>query len=392
MHTRPHLLSVLLGAAFLMATSAIGPGFLTQTTLFTGQLGASFGFAILLSILLDLGAQLNLWRIVALYQASAPEIADRVWAGGGTVLALLVAFGGLAFNIGNVAGAGLGLQVLTGLEPRLGAVISAAVAVGVLGAPKAGNGLDRFTQVLGILMIVFTAWIAIDARPPIGDALRFSIWPEKINLLAVVTLVGGTVGGYISFAGAHRLLDAGLARPDRLAAVNRSAGTAIGLASLMRILLFLAALGVVTQGHIPDPGNPAASVFSFAAGEVGYRLFGLVLWSAAITSVTGSAYTSLSFLKRAFPVLNDWENPALLGFIAVSVGIFVLAGKPVTLLVVAGALNGMILPVALGMMLHAVRPSVQPAYPPLLRVAGWGVAVVMAVFSGVTWWEWITGL
>ena len=31
----------LLGAAFLMATSAIGPGFLTQTATFTGQYQAS---------------------------------------------------------------------------------------------------------------------------------------------------------------------------------------------------------------------------------------------------------------------------------------------------------------------------------------------------------------
>ena len=29
----------LIGAAFLMATSAIGPGFLTQTAMFTGSLG-----------------------------------------------------------------------------------------------------------------------------------------------------------------------------------------------------------------------------------------------------------------------------------------------------------------------------------------------------------------
>jgi Mn2+/Fe2+ NRAMP family transporter len=41
--------SVLLGAAFLMATSSIGPGFLTQTTVFTGKLMASFGFVILMS-------------------------------------------------------------------------------------------------------------------------------------------------------------------------------------------------------------------------------------------------------------------------------------------------------------------------------------------------------
>ncbi|MFZ7143643.1 hypothetical protein ACLSY0_11005 [Avibacterium avium] len=50
--------SALLGAAFLMATSAIGPGFLTQTATFTQTLFASFGFVILLSILLDIGAQL----------------------------------------------------------------------------------------------------------------------------------------------------------------------------------------------------------------------------------------------------------------------------------------------------------------------------------------------
>ena len=34
------------GAAFLMATSAIGPGFLTQTASFTGRLNSSFGIVV----------------------------------------------------------------------------------------------------------------------------------------------------------------------------------------------------------------------------------------------------------------------------------------------------------------------------------------------------------
>ena len=54
----------LLGAAFLMATSAIGPGFLTQTSQFTSQFGASFGFVILFSILLAAVAQMNIWRVL----------------------------------------------------------------------------------------------------------------------------------------------------------------------------------------------------------------------------------------------------------------------------------------------------------------------------------------
>ncbi|MCC8990739.1 MAG: divalent metal cation transporter, partial [Staphylococcus sp.] len=53
--TRNHK-RLLLGSVFLMATSAIGPAFLTQTAVFTAQFYASFAFAILFSILIDIGA------------------------------------------------------------------------------------------------------------------------------------------------------------------------------------------------------------------------------------------------------------------------------------------------------------------------------------------------
>ena len=86
--------SLLLGAAFLMATSSIGPGFLTQTTVFTAQFAASFGFVILASILLDIGAQLNIWRIIAVSESRAQDIANKVLPGLGYLLAFLVVLGG----------------------------------------------------------------------------------------------------------------------------------------------------------------------------------------------------------------------------------------------------------------------------------------------------------
>ena len=55
---------LLYGSVFLMATSAIGPAFLTQTAVFTAQFYASFAFAILISILIDIGAQINIWRVL----------------------------------------------------------------------------------------------------------------------------------------------------------------------------------------------------------------------------------------------------------------------------------------------------------------------------------------
>ncbi|HXG82391.1 MAG TPA: hypothetical protein VNI84_00045, partial [Pyrinomonadaceae bacterium] len=68
-----NLSSAVLGAAFLMATSAVGPGFLTQTTVFTKQLAASFGFVILLSVVLDIFAQLNIWRVLTVGKMRAQD-------------------------------------------------------------------------------------------------------------------------------------------------------------------------------------------------------------------------------------------------------------------------------------------------------------------------------
>ena len=106
----------LIGALFLMATSAIGPGFITQTATFTQQLGAAFAFGILVSVLIDLAVQLNIWRMITLSGKRASDLANDALPGSGYVLAVLIVIGGLVFNIGNIGGAGLGLNVLLGLD------------------------------------------------------------------------------------------------------------------------------------------------------------------------------------------------------------------------------------------------------------------------------------
>jgi len=195
--------SAILGAAFLMATSAIGPGFLTQTTVFTQQLAASFGFVILISVLLDIGAQMNIWRVIAVTEKRAQLIANELLPGMGYFLAAMIILGGFAFNIGNIGGSGLGLQVMIGLDPFYGSIISCFVALFIFWHKEIGKALDGFTKILGLLMIGLTLYIVFKAAPPIGTAVYRSFVPEKLSALAIVTLVGGTVGGYISFAGGY---------------------------------------------------------------------------------------------------------------------------------------------------------------------------------------------
>jgi Mn2+/Fe2+ NRAMP family transporter len=382
--TRPR---VLLGAAFLMATSAIGPGFLTQTVVFTGQLGASFGFAVLVSVLIDLGAQLNIWRILVAAHAPAQVVANRVLPGLGHVLALLVAIGGLAFNVGNMAGTGLGLEAMLGIPVKAGAAASAAIAIWLFLSREAGRAMDRFAQAMGGVMIVLAAYVAVASHPPLAEAALRTVLPIHLDALAVVTIVGGTVGGYITFAGAHRLLDAGIAGPENVGAATRSAALGIGVATLMRIVLFLAALGVVSHGLTLDAANPPASVFRLAAGNLGYRLFGVVMWAASITSVIGSAFTSVSFVRTLRPGWERHTSALTVAFIAVSTAVFLLVGRPVTVLILVGALNALVLPLGLGAMLVAARrPALLNGYvhPPALLAAGAVVVLAMAALGGYT--------
>jgi Mn2+/Fe2+ NRAMP family transporter len=376
--------SILLGAAFLMATSAIGPGFLTQTTHFTSILAASFGFVILTSIIIDIGAQMNVWRIIAVSEKRAQDIANDVLPGLGFFLAALIVMGGLAFNIGNIAGAGLGMNVLFGVSPKMGALLSGVIAILVFVVREAGKAMDRFTQVAGFVMIALTVYVMFTAQPPVGEAVVKTFAPDTIDVLAIVTLVGGTVGGYITFAGAHRLLDAGIKGKENLREVTRSSVSAIGIASIMRIFLFLAALGVVAQGLTLDPANPPASVFKLAAGNIGYKIFGIVMWAAAITSVVGAAYTSVSFIRTFSPTLEKYHKWIIIGFIAVSTLVFTIIGQPVKILILVGSLNGLILPISLGVMLIAAhKPKIVGDYkhPKWMTIFGLLIVVIMAIMS-----------
>ena len=378
-------LSVLLGAAFLMATSAIGPGFMTQTAVFTKDIGATFAFVILVSVIMSFVAQLNVWRVLAVSKMRGQDIANKVLPGLGYFITFLVCLGGLAFNIGNVGGAALGFQVLFDLDLKIAALVSGALGVIIFSFKSASKLMDKLTQILGAMMILLIGYVAFSTNPPVGTAIKETFLPSSINLMAIITLIGGTVGGYIMFSGGHRLIDAGIVGEENLPQVNKSAILGMSVATIVRVFLFLAVLGVVSLGNQLDAGNPAADAFKIAAGTVGYKIFGLVFLAAALTSIVGAAYTSVSFLKTLFKVVKDYENLFIIGFIVVSTLILIFLGKPVKLLVLAGSLNGLILPITLAITLIASKKEGivgKYKHSNILFLLGW-VVVLVTAYIGV---------
>ena len=381
--------SVLLGAAFIMATSAIGPGFLVQTAKFTNSYKANFGFVVLISVLLSMIVQLNVWRVLCVSEMRGQDIANKLLPGLGYFVAFLVALGGLVFNIGNVGGSALGFNTLLGIPKMAGYFISGGVAITIFLLKNAAKAMDTLTKVLGGCMIIVIFIVILIVKPPIGIAIKDTFLPSESvsNLIpAILTLLGGTVGGYITFSGAHRLIDAKITKEENLAEINRSSIMGIGIATLVRVLLFLAILGVVVKGVSLAAENPAADAFRQGAGEIGYRFFGLVLLSAAITSIVGAAYTSVSFLKTFNKNIEKHEKWVIIGFIIVSTIIMAIAGNPATLLILAGSLNGLILPVTLGICLVASQnKSIMGEnyrHPKVLLILGI-IVVLITAYLGV---------
>lgn len=380
----------LLGAAFLMATSAIGPGFLTQTAKFTGDFKASFGFVILISIILSVIVQLNVWRVLCVTGLRGQDVANKLLPGLGYVVAALVVLGGLVFNIGNVGGAALGFNTLVGMPVEIACILSGALAIVVFLFKNAMSAMDTISKILGGIMIVVIFIVIIIVKPPVGQALKETFIPSTgyTKLFpAILTLLGGTVGGYITFSGAHRLIDAGITGKENLKEINKSSTMGMLIASIVRIFLFLAVLGVVVTGATLDPSNPAADAFKQGAGELGYRFFGLVLLCAAVSSIIGAAYTSVSFLKTFSKTIANNEKWVIIAFIAVSTLIMTVVGQPATLMVLAGALNGLILPVTLGVCLLASQNKRivgnDYRHPILLLVLGI-VVVLLSAYLGIT--------
>ncbi|MCC0784269.1 divalent metal cation transporter [Clostridioides sp. ES-S-0108-01] len=378
----------LIGAAFIMATSAIGPGFLTQTAQFTQDFGSSFSFVILITTILFVGAQVNVWRVIGVSGLRGQDIANKIVPGLGYLVAFLVALGGLAFNIGNVGGAALGMNVMFNMNMTLGTILSGLIAIFVFMSKNSNSLVDKITKFLALGMIIIVGYVAISNHPPVSEAVFKMVKPEnpKGLIFPIITLLGGSVGGYITFAGGHRLIDGGITGKENIKEITKSSLLGILVATMMRVLLFLAILAVVSKGLQLDPENPAASAFKFSAGAIGYKFFGLVLWSAAITSVIGAAYTSVSFLKTLNSFIDKYEKYFIIAFIAISTLIMAFVGKPATLLILAGALNGLILPITLGIMLIASkRKDIVGDYkhPTWLLIFGL-IVVLISAYTGIT--------
>ncbi|MEM7479791.1 MAG: divalent metal cation transporter [Acidobacteriota bacterium] len=353
------LLSVLLWSA--IAAAFIGPGTVTAAA----SAGAAHRYALLWALVFSTLTTFVLQEAsgrLALHSGEDLAAALGRWAGGRWMAVLVagaVILGCAAYQAGNLLGAVAGADLAFvrgdasgGTVPWLVALAVAAACLLFLGSPRAvARALSALVALMGVAFAI-AAW---RLAPPWGEVARGALVPDLpagAGLL-VLGLVGTTVVPYNLFLGSS------LARGQSLAEMRFGLAVAIGLGGLISLAVMVTGAAVTGEFSFAAIG----AVLGERLGAGARRLFYLGLLgaglSSAVTAPLAAAITARGLARRKD---GDLWNPRRLRFRAVWAGVLAaglmvgLTGlQPVPVILLAQALNGVLLPIVTVFLLLAVN-------------------------------------
>ncbi len=361
-----------LGPGLLVTAAFIGPG----TIVTSSRAGASFAFALLWAVLFstvatvvlqEMAARLGLVTGFGLSEAMRRTFgspAARVLALG--LVAVAITFGNAAYETGNLLGASLGLEIVSGIPPRLWAVLIAAGAFALL-----ASGTYRVIQSVLVALVVLMSFVflltAILVRPPLGELLHGTLVPSipPGSLLTVIALIGTTVVPYNLFLHASAVQEKwplGKVPTEQALTESRfDTVVSVALGGLVTAATVVAATPLFTRGI--DASTPAvvADQLEPLFGTGGRAFFGVGLFAAGVTSTItaplAAAYATCGALGlprdlRSRPFRLVW---ALV--IATGLTLALLGGSPTEAIILAQAANGLLLPVVALFLLRVVNDS-----------------------------------
>ncbi|HEV2146964.1 MAG TPA: divalent metal cation transporter, partial [Longimicrobiaceae bacterium] len=346
----------------IIPAAFIGPG--TVTT--AASAGARHGYALLWALAFSTLATLVLMeastRVTVVSGRNLGEaIRDRFGGGASGVLVLglvlgAVVLGNAAFEAGNVLGATAGAALGTGLSSALIPLAVGAAAAGVLwiGTPRTVATLLAVT--VGFMGVAFLA-TAFLLRPPAGEVIRGALVPSFApgTGLLVLGLVGTTVVPYNLFLGS------GIAAGQTLREIRFGLSVAVLLGGV--ISMGIVVVGAGLEGEFSYPAM--AATLSGRLGGWGGPLFAWGLFAAglssSITAPLAAAVTARSLFggdperwgDRAARFRAVWAGVLLVG-----VGFGVAGVRPIPAIILAQALNAVVLPFAATFLLLVVNDRV----------------------------------
>jgi len=350
MSTKKKLSSILVWS--VIPAAFIGPGTVTTCT----NAGAVYGFSLLWTltfstfaclILQEASARITIFTGKSIGQAIFTHFEHRKSK---TLVYILIVgaivFGCAAYEAGNILGSVAGLSLLFDIPHY---VMVSAIGIAVM-ASLSFRSMKTIAKLMGAL--VLTMCIAffsttISLKPDFGEVFKGSVIPfipsQPGGIMLVLAIVGTTVVPYDLFLGSGAL-----ARKQTLSEMRIGLYTAIILGGIISMAVL--GVGTIIEGNYSYEnlsialakhlGNWAVYIFGFGMFAAGF--------TSAITAPLASALTAQSLFENKNP--ERWKTQAIyyrLTYIGVLlVGLFFgfLQIKPIPAIILAQALNGLILP------------------------------------------------
>ncbi len=359
------------GPGLLVTAAFIGPGTVTTAT----RAGAGYGFAIAWAlafavvatiVLQEMSARLGLVTREGLGEAlrtTFSSVVVRIMA----VLLVVAAitFGNAAFEMGNIAGAALGLEALTGVSDRIW-----ALAVGFGACAVLACGVYRIIERLLIVMVVLMSLVfvatAVLVRPQLSDMAHGIFVPSLPpgSLTMVIALIGTTVVPYNLFLHASAVKEkwsASVPVPDALKAARLDTGLSVLVGGLITLAILVTAASCYPIGTDPKSAVAMATQLEPLLGKAAKVFFATGLLAAgltsAITAPLAAAYATAGALGWQ-PDLKSWRFRATWALIVVIGTALASAGyQPADAIKFAQVANGVLLPVIAVFLLLAVNRS-----------------------------------
>ena len=335
----------------VIAAAFIGPG--TVTT--AAAAGAGFGLALLWTLVFSTVACLVLQeasaRLTLVSGRNLGQALRHRYPAGftGTAVLLLVlgaiVLGCAAYEAGNILGGVAGAVLATGRSPKLLALASGVVAGLLLWFNKPRRVAQLLSIVVAVMGVAFL-FTAFQLRPELGEVLRGALVPSLPtgSALLAIGLVGTTVVPYNIFLGS------GIAGGQSLGDLRLGLAVAVGLGGLI-------SMGVLVAGTAVDGefGFQALSLVlaerlgPWAASLFAIGLFGAGL-SSAVTAPLAAAVTARSLFRTADNEERwsecSWRYRSVwLAVLLTGLGFGLSDVAPIPAIVLAQALNGVLLPI-----------------------------------------------
>jgi Mn2+/Fe2+ NRAMP family transporter len=333
----------------VITAAFIGPG--TVTT--CASAGANHRYALLWALLFSTFACVVLQEAAArLAVVSGRDlgqaIRERFHGGAAGIAVLLLVVGGVvvgcaAYQAGNVMGAVAGATLDRRIDPTIMTFGLGGIAAALLWFGKTRTVARALGGVVGVMGLAFLA-VAIMLRPAPGELLQGVLLPTLPvgSGLLVLGLVGTTVVPYNLFLGSA------LARGQSMSEVRLGLGIAIPLGGVISMgILVTGAAGAAPFGF-----EAVASTLSGRLGAWGGPFFAFGLCAAgftsAITAPLAAALTARALFAARGPKRwedRSWRYRGVWLAVLLTGVVFGLTGtKPIPAILLAQALNGVLLP------------------------------------------------